>query len=209
MAKRTAATIREVVMRSGWGALVAFAGVSGCSGPPAVATAYMNTTATCSAGGEAPVTLIGEIGSPLPETSPDGTVVGGHPIQVQCSVSGSGSNFSIRLYANDNSDGNTTLFGPATYASGSNAGGSGIDATFVTTQTGAVYTGSNCVLTYSFNGQSTLPNNAVGIQSGLIWGHVSCPSATDQGMDVTGDGGEMVQATCDVESDFLFENCTE
>jgi hypothetical protein len=204
MAKRKAVAIRDVVMRTACVAFVGGAGISGCSAPAAPATAFVNTTVRCG-GAAAPVTNIGEIvSSALPETLPNGTIVNGHAISVECSVSGSGS---ITLFANDNAEGTSTMTGSATYTSGSTAGGSSIDGTFVTAVTGQVYNGTNCVLTYTFNGSSSLPNNAVGLSAGLIWGHVSCPEAEDQGM-ASEDGGSG-SATCDVESDFLFENCTE
>jgi hypothetical protein len=208
MAKRTAATIREVVMHTGWVALVAFAGVSACSGPPATATAYLMTTATCSGGGGMTVTQIGEAATSgdLPETSPSGTLISGHPITVDCSVSGGPGQFSLTLYADDSAYGTTTLSGNATYSSGDSAGGTGITGTFVTAETGTVYSGSNCTLTY---GAPTLPSGATGISAGFVWATVDCPNAMANGQEQTGADGGMESATCDVKADFLFENCSQ
>jgi hypothetical protein len=150
-----------------------------------------------------PVTQIGNevsTGSSLPETSPDGTVVGGHPINLQCTVSGSGS-YSLTLYANDNDNGTTTINGQGVTSQGSTS----ISGTFVTALTGTVYDGSGCTLTFTFPGKTNmLPAGAVAIGPGQIWGHVSCPAATAEGQ-AQGSGA----ATCDVESDFLFENCAD
>jgi hypothetical protein len=203
MAKTRAAAIREVVMHAGWGALVVCAGVSGCSGPPALVTACIDTTVSCN-GAAMPLTQIGEevsTSSVLPETTPDGTLVNGHPINLQCTVSGSGSGpYSLTLSANDNANGTTIITGQASLQSGSTS----ISGTFTTTLTGTEYDGSNCTLTFTFPGKNALPAGATGIAPGLVWGHVSCPTATAVGQ-AQGSGAAM----CDVESDFLFENCTE
>jgi hypothetical protein len=205
MANRHAAAIREVVMHTGWAALAVCAGLSACSAPAALATAYVNTTATCSGGGGAPITRIGEVVSAgLPETSPDGTLVNGHPINIICTVSAGGNGYSLNLFANDNANGNTSISGSAT-----TSGGSNLTGTFITGVTGTVYESSDCTLSFMFNGESSLPNNAVGLSPGLVWGHVSCPDAAAQGMAQTGEDGGTTSATCDLESDFLFENCSQ
>jgi hypothetical protein len=94
MANRLPAGIREVVKFTGWGALVVCAGASACSAPPALVTAFVATSVNCSGGGMT-ITQIGEVTSAtLPETSPDGTIIGGHAINLICTVSGNG-HFSL------------------------------------------------------------------------------------------------------------------
>jgi hypothetical protein len=211
MAKTRAAALREVLMRGGWGAFALCAGIvgageSGCNGPPATATAYVETTVACN-GAPATITQIGgglsNGSSPLPLTVPDGTLINGHPIQVQCTVSGNGQ-YSLSLYAKD-ANGVTTITGTAD-ANGSTS----LNGTFVQSGngTGAAYEGSSCSLTFSnFNGLPMPPNSGDAIQSGLIWGQVSCPDAVVAGMaQDTADGGTSA-ATCPVTSTFLFENC--
>jgi len=146
-----------------------------------------------------PLTQIGEVtNATLPETSPDGTLVGGHAIGVQCSVSGSSDGYSVTLAANDNANGTTTITGQAT-----SQGSTSLSGTFVTTVTGTLYDGTDCSLTFKFE-NNPLPSGAAGIAPGLIWGHVSCPMAVAEGQ-AQGSGA----ATCDVESDLLFENCSQ
>lgn len=182
---------------TGLGALVVCAGASACSAPPALVTAFVATTVTCSGGGGMTITQIGEVtNAALPETSPDGTLSNGHPINLQCTVSGNGQ-YSLTLYASD-SNGVTSISGQAT-----SQGSTSLIGTFSYGLTGTPYDQSNCTLKFEFENNS-LPAGATGIAPGLVWGHVSCPNAAAEGQ-AQGSAG----ATCDVESDFLFENCTE
>jgi hypothetical protein len=214
MAKTRAAALREVLMRGGRGAFglsavvasILCAGESGCNGPPATATAYVLTYAVCSGGGQQTVTQIGggtNGSSPLPLTIPDGTLINDHPVQVQCTVSGNGQ-YNISLYAKD-VNGVTTITGAAT-ADGSTS----LNGTFVQSgnSTGSTYEGSNCSLSFTnFSGEPMPPNASDAIQSGLIWGQVSCPNALVAGMAQPEPDGGVGAATCALTSTFLFENC--
>ncbi len=190
-------------MRAGWGAFVVCIGASACSVQAATATAYVNTNTTCMNVQSSMLTEIGEIvnnASGLPETVPNGTLINGHPITVECTVTDSGGTFNLNLYANDNVNGTTIITGSAT-----SSGSSTLSGVFETVNSGA-FDGTNCTLTFTFDSVALPTQNP--LAAGQIWGHVSCPDAAARGMVQDTDAGSGA-ATCDIESDILFENCTQ
>jgi hypothetical protein len=70
---------------------------------------------------------------------------------------------------------------------------------------GQQFASNDCIFSETYNG-APLPVGGQPAQ-GRIWGHVSCQDATEVGMFGVGADGGPVPRTCDLEADFLFENC--
>jgi len=188
----------------------AIAVAAGCSSSPPTPLAYVAVSLNPTTGGRCPVSnttsliSIGSMGQAPTENSPTRVPDGGI-IHLSCSVKGSSPNFSIQLDAKSDSSvsgvgGVPEITGSGImFTAGSNTGGANIMGTFVGDVYGT-YAASDCTLTYSYNGTP----NVGGIAPGRVWAHVSCPDATNGAVTVDQNGDP---ATCDVEADFVFENC--
>jgi hypothetical protein len=110
-----------------------------------------------------------------------------------CTIAPQGSGFSLDLSASS-SAGHVTLTSPSGAPVTASAGGT--VALSISGPSGS-FASSACTLSFMYLG-SPIPVNPP-IADGRVWGHVACPSAQP-----TGGGG-----ACDVQADFLFEECTE
>jgi hypothetical protein len=124
------------------------------------------------------------------------------PVSVACTVHPDGSGFDVQMQGSIPVEGKLTITGPpgaVTLASG----GSGISATLASAQQLGTYSSSQCTIVYTFE---SVPVTGTAITAGRIWGHLSCLDAQDPSTMVMTDAGTVV-ATCDVESELLFEDC--
>jgi hypothetical protein len=182
---------------------------AGCSSssPPAQAFVYGTITPTTggSCAGIQGMTEFLEIGNMGTNGVTANRVADGGANHISCSVKGSGSTFAISLSATSQS---TTMGGSITLTGGdisSSSGGTNLSGIFVGTSTGGTatstngqYSADNCTLTY------TTPEGTGGIDPGRVWAHVECDGATNGNLSVEGGG----PSTCNIEVDFVFENCS-
>ncbi len=176
---------------------------AGCSSSSPAAKAFVYGTITGSGGTCAgvasmePFLQIGTMGDP--GLADPGRVSDGGSNHISCTVSGSGSTFSLSVSAT--SESTVTGMGGSMSLHGSNitaAGGTGLSGVFVGTGvTQGTYNASNCTLSY------TTPEGPGGIEPGRVWGHVECDGATNGSVMVLGGG----TSTCNIAVDFVFENC--
>ncbi len=175
-----------------------------CSSSPAVARAFV-ASQVGSANGNACVVngMALEIGSvpgvdaPVTRINNGGSDNG--PISVNCRVHESGGEFQIAL----NTANNATVgaAGGSLEITGTVGidGGTNINSALNTN--GSTFEQPDCTVT---PGEFKVTNGAApappAVAPGRIWGVLSCPSAT-----LVGSTGSV----CDVEVDFIFENCVE
>jgi len=179
-----------------------------CSSSPPAAQAYANVTigpAPGAAGGKCnfmsrqPFLLLG-----VPDTrSPTRVQDGAGPAHVTCSVTpGAGGTFQVQLSAVSTAPmgGQMTIIGQVDPKNG----GQNLNATFGSSINGNAngdYASLNCTVTYSYmNG--VVPLSEPPVADGRIWAHISCLDA--QRSDIMNMG---MPLACDVEGDFVFENC--
>jgi hypothetical protein len=192
---------------------MALVAATGCSGSPApAAQAFVsasvsggsitgvNDTQVC--GSSVGLQLqLGNAVQPLPVVVTDGTSQAGQKVHVSCKVDGSGT-FSVELAATVDGMGSFFLKGSNIASSGTT---NGLQGSY--TNMGITYSDANgCVLSYSYDG-TDLPKGGAPT-SGRMWAHVECDHATVNGLYSTLPDGTMVQRTCQLNADFLFQNCT-
>jgi hypothetical protein len=127
------------------------------------------------------------------------TVLTGSDATIVCSVRSSahGYDVSISVTVPGTQGGAFTLDSPPGLGAVTVSGGAGLTASFASTPAAATYQQSDCVLTFTYQGEPVPDSPSV--FPGRIWGHVSCPAAQAQG----------TSSTCDAEADFLFEQCAQ
>jgi hypothetical protein len=133
-----------------------------------------------------------------PSTVQNGASAGGGVASVKCTVHPNGAGFDITLSAEVSGPlGGSLNIGPDTVP----ASGGQVLGVSVAGGAGAVgYSQDQCTLTYVYEGNH-VPTSPP-IAAGRIWGHASC---TNAGPTLpTGPVG-----TCDLEADFLFEQCEQ
>ncbi|MGH7272353.1 MAG: hypothetical protein ACREJ3_18140 [Polyangiaceae bacterium] len=186
----------KVIRHAGWVALLASAAASACSSPAPSADAFVNATvgsssasqnATCNLAASVTVVALGSQNGTQPGTVPDGD----SHASIQCTVSGSGSGYSLRLYANG-PGGTMVVTGNVTSQGGT------VSGNFLTSE--GSYASNACTISYTYNGVPVPTKSPIG--PGQIFGHVSCPDAQSSGTQI---GSSAV--SCDAEADFLFQNC--
>jgi hypothetical protein len=155
-------------------------------------------TAGCSLNLSQELLLLGTPSGGKPTTVQDGESVGGQSVQVTCRVTSVGSGFDISLDATFAGPygGSLSILSGGGLGEVTPSGGLTIAGTF---QNGSVgrFGDSDCTITFTYDG-APVPDSPP-IAPGRIWGHISCPNASDETH-----GGR-----CDVEVDFLFENCDQ
>jgi hypothetical protein len=162
------------------------------------ATVKSGSQGTCSIAGSS--NLSWGLGSGMgasPIRVSNGGMLGNGTVGVTCSVHPVGSGFDVSLSAaySSNQGGQLTITSPDGKGAVTTAGGSGLTVSLTTDQPAAMLSSSSCSLAYTYNG-SPVPSSPP-VTAGRIWGHVSCPAASAG------------SSTCDLEADFLFENCGE
>jgi hypothetical protein len=151
----------------------------------------------CNLGAPQQILTIGTPTGGKPTTVTDGQSVGGQTVHVTCSVTPVGSGFDVNLSATlaGPGGGTLTIVSPAGQGAVTASGGSGITGDFGSTVQ-AQYGETDCTIAFTYEG-NRVPDMPP-IASGRIWAHLSCPAARAASAQ-----GEQ----CDVEADFLFENC--
>jgi hypothetical protein len=146
--------------------------------------------------------------SAAPTTQADGSSQDqdGGLVGVLCSVTGA---FDVNLSAG---------LGPSGIAAGgvlqifghvdAGNGGTNVTATLGAPNADGNYGPSACTVTFKYDGGAVPASPA--IAAGRIWRHVSCPIMLSENPPVmVAIGSTQVVETCDVEADFLFENCSQ
>jgi hypothetical protein len=199
-----------------WLALVVACGVSSAcsSSKPAVPDAFVQATVGPGANGtacnqNATITNWLDIGTPVagkPTTQGDGSNQAGSTIHVSCTVATSGSGFDVELSATQEglNGGSLIITSPQGQGAVTQSGGTGLTGVFENGSYGD-YTSSNCTISFTYQG-SPVPDQPP-LAAGRIWGHISCPNASQAGKTVTGGDGGAETVQCDTEADFLFEQC--
>jgi hypothetical protein len=141
-----------------------------------------------------------ELGSPVgasPTRVANGGMSGGGQVSIACIVESVGNGFDVSLRAavGGASGGSFEVTSPSGQGAVTTSGAMGIQTAAMSTSANAAYQSSACTLSYTYKG-TTVPDSPP-VTAGRIWGHVSC-------MDAAGPAG-----TCDLEADFLFEQCTQ
>ncbi|HTQ44735.1 MAG TPA: hypothetical protein VMI75_18365 [Polyangiaceae bacterium] len=133
-----------------------------------------------------------------PDTVQNGASAGGGVASVKCTVHPNGAGFDVTLSAEVSGPlGGSLNIGPDTVPM---SGGQGVGVS-VAGGAGAVgYSQTPCTLTYVYNG-NPVPASPP-IAAGRIWGHASCINASST--IPTGPTG-----FCDLEADFVFEQCEQ
>lgn len=153
---------------------------------------------------------LGNAWTPIPSAEPAGTGASSSVpgVSVMCTVHPTGTGFDIDLRAlqpwtsaaiqiTSTPDGGVVTDAgadgglSAIFTSSSDMGSAQLSA-------GGGNLGGGCAITYTYQGQVVPACSDVG--PGHVWGHISCPLAWD---------GVSALTHCDVEADFLFENCQE
>jgi hypothetical protein len=130
-----------------------------------------------------------------------GTVV--PSVQIGCSVHPQGSSYAVNLQLSQGTmlSGtgrmSLTVMGLVDPTAGATMDVLGE----VSTNNGDEFNSSTCSVNFNTPGAGASPSGPP-IAPGRIWAHLSCPAAQNAAM-VVGTGPE----TCDVEADFIFENC--
>jgi hypothetical protein len=133
------------------------------------------------------------IGAFAPGASLPDPVIDGQPgVYVTCAISARSDGYDVNVRVNTSvaaatASGLLWITGHVT-----SAGGQNLSATFGTV--GQYSSQRSCTVT-----APTPPNGAAFVAPGRIWGHISCPAT----------GVALAQAYCDVEADFLFQNCAQ
>jgi hypothetical protein len=141
----------------------------------------------------------------VPATVRDGTTQGSAKVAVNCTVRAIKGGFDVALNASLTGFGSVTISSkPGQAAVDGTTGGTGISATFEALDKGR-FSADDCTISFAYDGAPIA--GAVAIGSGHIWGHLSCPDVRKTDILVMGPDGGVTYATCDAETDFLFENC--
>jgi len=203
---------------AGWLALLAScaAAIACNSNQPAAAQAYVDATigngsqviGLCNfAGARQTVVGIGVATGSNPTRVKDGdTQSGSYQAHITCTVTPSGNGFDVSLNATleGPQGGSITIQSPPGQGAVTTNGASGVTGVFQAANSGS-YRENDCTITYTYNG-GPVPDSPP-IAAGRIWGHISCPTATDSSQTTTGHDGGSSDVMCDGEADFLFEQC--
>jgi hypothetical protein len=141
---------------------------------------------------------LGTATSGRPATVQDMTLIGGVSTSVVCTVHPDGGGFDVQVSANAGGPmgGTFSVNAPNRVGAVTASGAQNLDVSITAAKSGISYNSNACTLTYTYGGQP-VPVSPT-IAPGRIWAHVSCPAATE---------GAQPSAQCDVEADFLFEQC--
>jgi hypothetical protein len=207
--RRDAAMVIRMLRKAAWPALLAALIPAGCNSPPASAQVLISSyiqgiassSAICPFASQTAWINIGVETGNSPTTVADQGNQGGGQVSASCTVRGNGSNFDIQLNASLSNTGSITIVSNSPISP--TDGGMGVTGTFESGTLGR-YTSNNCTIKYSYN-NGKVPVSPP-IAGGRIWGHLSCLDAQRNDLGFMVDGGT-VNATCDTEADFLFENC--
>jgi hypothetical protein len=159
---------------------------------------------------------IGTAAAGHPNTVQDGGQYANNDVAISCTVHADGDGFDLALFANERGpqyDGLwfTSQRGlPVTTMPTSH-----VAAYFTSSTRGVAFSaGANendvvgCTITYEYDpggslgglaGDTPVPASPP-IAAGRIWGHIKCPNAFDTAMP---------SVVCDIEGDFMFENCRQ
>jgi hypothetical protein len=165
------------------------------------------TSGVCSFAQQTAVIDVGvPTGSP-PDTVSNGGSQAGAQVNVDCTVHPDNSGYDIDLNVEVVGQGAMHVYSTVAGAVAS-SGATGISATFSKSVGGSAqsFSATDCTLTYMY--QLAPVPNPMPVAPGRIWAHVSCPDAQTM-VDVLLPDGGRVPEQCDVEADFLFENCTK
>jgi hypothetical protein len=141
---------------------------------------------------------LGTATSGHPTTVQDMTTIGGVGTSVVCTVHPDGSGFDVEVSANAGGPmgGAFSVNAPNRVGAVTASGAQNLDVSITAAASGISYNSTACTLTYTYGGQPVPVSPP--IDPGRIWAHISCPAATE---------GAQPSAQCDVEADFLFEEC--
>lgn len=215
------AALRQRGLRAAGLALPACTAVAACSNsPPPPPDTYVNATLgpardannnnLCSFSSQKSALAIGVVDmnsgaakTPLPQA--DGSSQAGAGVNVQCSVTGG---FDVSLEAvlapsSANGGGSLVISGHVD----PDNGGSSITSSLNSQDVGGNFGSSACTITFKYLGGS-IPTSPA-ITAGRIWAHLSCPTMQSTDLKSVMIGTTQVVETCDVEADFLFENCAQ
>ncbi|HEX8796360.1 MAG TPA: hypothetical protein VF765_35660 [Polyangiaceae bacterium] len=171
---------------------------SGGSGPDAyvLATLGPGPSGSCSAKMTSTVFALGTASAGHPATVQNGANAGGGVASVSCTVHPNGGGFELQLSAQVGGPlGGSLTIGPDTVAA---FGGQALAVSIAGGGGALGYSENPCTLTYVYGGQPVPVSTP--IAAGRIWGHVSC---TNAGPTLSSDP----PGNCDLEADFLFEQC--
>jgi len=203
------------ILRRAAGSAIACALGFACSGSkPPVANAFLSAEvgpgsgngSLCGYGSNQDWPPVGSPLSPEPSVTTSGDFEQGWgKVTLFCKVdSTGGGNFNIELSAEvaGPMGGSVTVSGTVNDTTGATGG---ITGSFTSATKGS-FSDSNCSVTFTY---LMMPLGVSGspIAKGRIWGHLSCPNATQQETSVPTEDGGSTQETCDGEADFLFQNC--
>ena len=197
--------------------------VAGCSNsPPPPPETYINATIgpardsnnnnLCTYGSAKSALQIGQVaagsattGSMGPIPQADGSSQAGAPVNVLCTVAGG---FQVSLTARLGAAGSSA--GGGLSVNGHidvDNGGTNVSASLSAPDTGGGFSSSACTVTFRYAGGSVPVSPP--IAGGRVWAHLSCPTMTSTDLMVVMIGSTQVTEQCDVEADFLFENCSQ
>jgi hypothetical protein len=151
------------------------------------------------------VETVMQVGEPSAVTSQEPTLVatGAIGVRFSCSVNPEGSSYAISLQVVEAVDVSGTGTASLTVSGVVNASTGGTNLTGdVSTSLPGDYHSATCTIGFSTPGAGASPQGPP-IALGRIWAHLSCPAAQNLAI-TTASGGP---STCDVEADFIFENC--
>jgi hypothetical protein len=135
----------------------------------------------------------------------DGASQGSGRATVECAVQARNGGFDVSLNGALTGAGSVTITSSAgAGAVNAATGGTGMTGVFQSAGKGA-FRSDQCTITFTYDGMPL--SSSVAIQSGRIWGHLSCPGAQNLEVEMMTVDGGVAYATCDAEADFLFENC--
>ncbi len=186
-----------------------------CSGKPAEAQAFVNLVMSQGANAglctsypsETTIMAVGEPGQPNASTptQPVRVTTGAQTVEISCSVHPQGNVYAIDLQI---SQGDVSATGSSSMTVTGTVdpaiGGTNITGD-VSSTSGGDYSSPSCAITFYTPAAGAEPAGPP-VAPGRIWAHLSCPAAQNQALMVTM-GMQNVPATCDVEVDFIFENC--
>jgi hypothetical protein len=146
------------------------------------------------------IMALGAAAAGHPTTVQDMTLIGNVSTSVVCTVHPDGSGFDVQVSANAGGPmgGAFLVDAPNTVGAVTTSGAQNLYLSITAASSGVSYNSHACTLTYTYEGQP-VPVSPT-IAAGRIWAHVSCPAATEGGQP---------SAQCDVEADFLFEQCAQ
>jgi hypothetical protein len=193
-------------------ALIAAAGsIGGCTSPEPPVDTFVNASVqpagmshVCPWSSMTQWLAIGTATGMMPTKVANGNSQGNGRVSAACTVHQDGSGFDIELNASLTGEGSVTIVTSGAGAVTAAKGATGVSATFEAGSKGN-FSATDCTITFEYNGAKVPANPPV--QSGQIWGHLSCPDLQRTDVIMMGADGGVENATCDGEADFLFEYC--